>query len=501
MTSEQAPARMSNLALSSPAVLALIAALTVAGCSGGGAGKAGGAPATAPNGTITLTFASAEPLPVDTTFAALVDHDSGGHLMLRTVSYNNRSASVDPTIAADLQKGKLDVGDVGSRAWESLGVTGFRAYQDPFLITSRELLDAAVTGPVAAGLLPLLKPVGITGLAVVPVGIRYLYSTRPLVTPAQFTGAKIAINESATSAEVIDGLGATPVTDMATGPAAIQALRDGALTAIESSPQDAVLNGYEQVAPYVVVNAPLFAKTSTFAINSAQLTRLPASDAAWLREAAQQAAATAATSATDRTMWASACGQGLKPLAVTAQQLAAFQNDEAPAYADLAGDPQTTLAIDEIGGLATTEPRMDAWATCHGIGRAASPTEVLDGSYGVTMTQADVVASGDCTDCGNAGTYRLVIDDGRYALYHPVQKDANPDEPSVSFFQGWGPDDPVEVGAIAITGNQATLVPEVNQQNGSVTTVYSFELFHGLLTWHQLSGAGWDSTRPWRQLS
>ena len=117
------------------------------------------------------------------------------------------------------------------------------------------------------------------------------------------------------------------------------------------------------------------------------------------------------------------------------------------------------------------------------------------------MTQADVAASGDCTDCGNAGTYRLVIQDGRYALYHPVQIDANPDQASVSFFTGWRPEDPAEVGTISITGNQVSLVPEVNQQNGSAPATYTFELFHGLLTWHLLSGVGWDTTRPWRQLS
>ena len=430
-----------------------------------------------------------------------MDQDSGGHLRLRTVFYNARSVSVDQTIAADLQKGKLDVADVGSRAWESLGVSAFRAYQDPFLITSRELLDAAVTGPVAAGLLATLKPAGITGLAIAPDSIRYLYSTRPLTTPAQFSGAKIRINDSATTSEVLAALDATPVTDIAAGPPAVQALRDGTLTAIESNPVNAMENGYVQVAPYVVVNAPLFAKTTTFAVNSAQLARLPARDAGWLRQAAQQAAATEATSAADRAMWATLCGQGLKPLALTGQQLTVLQNAEAPTYADLAADAQTTLAIDRIGGLATSEPRMDAWATCHGVGITPSPTKILDGSYGVTMTQADVAASGDCTDCGNAGTFRLVIQDGRYALYHPVQIDANPDEPSVSFFKAWQPEDPVEVGTISITGNQATLVPEVNQQNGSAPATYTFELFHGLLTWHLLSGAGWDTTRPWRQLS
>jgi TRAP-type C4-dicarboxylate transport system substrate-binding protein len=481
--------------------LALIAVLAAAGCNGQGASKAGGAPEAAPDGTITLSFASADQLPVDTTFATLVAKDSGGHLKLHTSYYNGRSTSVDVRLAAALAAGKLDVADVASRAWESQGIEAFRAYQVPFLVTSRSLLDRAVTAPVATGMLAALKPAKVTGLAIVPTGIRYLLSTRPLTTPAQFYGAKIRINDSTTSSLVISALGATPVTSIASGPPAVQALRDGKLTAIETDPVNAMMNGYLQVAPYVLVNAPLHAKTTTLAVSSAALARLPAADVGWLREAAAQAAASQAVSTSDRVDWASMCGQGLKPLAATPSQFRALHAAEASTYADVAGDPQTTLAVDRIGEMATKEPRIDNWATCHGVGVAASPTKALDGTYGTTFTQADVAASGDCTDCGNAGTYTLTIHDGRYAVFHPVQLHANPSESSVSFFRGWRPTDPVEVGAIFINGNRATMVPEVNQQNGSQTVAYTFELFRGLLTWHVVSGTGWDSPRPWKRLS
>ena len=476
----------------------------VAGCTGPGAGKAGGAPAAAPNGTITLTFASADPLPVDTTFATLVNQDSGGHLRLRTVSYNARSASVDQTIAADLQKGKLDVADVGSRAWESLGISAFRAYQDPFLITSRELLDAAVTGPVAAGLLATLKPAGITGLAIAPDSIRYLYSTRPLTTPAQFYGAKIRINDSATTSEVLTALGATPVTDIASGPPAVQALRDGTLTAIESNPVNAMENGYVQVAPYVVVNAPLFAKTTTFAVNSAQLARLPARDAGWLRQAAQQAADTEATSAADRAMWGTLCGQGLKPLALTGQQLTAL----AECRGSHLRRSRRRLA-DHAGHRPDRRPGHQRTPDgCLGHLPRRRNRRLTDEASWTAPTaprspRQSVVASGDCADCGNAGTFRLVIQDGRYALYHPVQIDANPAEPSVSHFRRHGGQTTRSKSGPSpspVTGS--TLVPrDQPAERIGDHTVYTFELFHGLLTWHQLSGAGWDTTRPWRQLS
>jgi TRAP-type C4-dicarboxylate transport system substrate-binding protein len=473
-----------------PAALAVIGVLLVAGCTGAGVSKAGGAPA-APAGTITLTFASADLLPADSLFATQVDRDSGGHLKVRTVPVDYNSPSIDQTLAADLAKGKLDVADVGSRAWESLGINAFRAYQEPFLITSRELLDAAVTGTVATGLLDTLKPIGITGLAIAPDSIRYLYSTRPLTTLAQFKGARIRINDSATTGEVLNALGATPVTDLPSGPQTVEALHDGALTAIESNPVNAMQDGYLHVAPYVAVNAPLFAKTVTFAANSARMARLPARDAAWLRQAAQQAAAAEASDAGDRTMWGSLCGQGLKPLALTEPQLTALQAAESPVYAELAADLPTTLAADRIGSLAITKPRMDSWATCHGIQDLSSPSKVLDGSYTVTITKAEVVAAGEPADSGNDGVFRIAIHDGRYALYHPAGLPG----------PAWRPEDPAEVGTITITGNHATLVPEVNQQFGSGPASYTFELFHGLLTWHLLSGPTWDTTRPWRKLS
>jgi hypothetical protein len=119
--------------------LALVGVLAAAGCNGQGASKAGGVPEAAPHGTITLSFASADQLPVDTTFATLVAKDSGGHLKLHTSYYNGRSTSVDVRLAAALAAGKLDVADVASRAWESQGIEAFRAYQVPFLVTSRSL--------------------------------------------------------------------------------------------------------------------------------------------------------------------------------------------------------------------------------------------------------------------------------------------------------------------------------------------------------------------------
>jgi len=88
----RATGRLGRAAWRWPA-LALIGALAAVGCNGQGASKAGGAPEAAPAGATTLTFASADLLPVDREFAALVAKVSGGHLKLHTIYYNGRSTS------------------------------------------------------------------------------------------------------------------------------------------------------------------------------------------------------------------------------------------------------------------------------------------------------------------------------------------------------------------------------------------------------------------------
>jgi C4-dicarboxylate-binding protein DctP len=486
--------------------VAALGALIAAGCTATGASKSGGAPQTAPHGTMVLTFGTANSLAVDTAFMSLVAKDSHGHLRLRMRTYDSDATNVDQRVAADLRSGKLAIGDLGSRAWESLGVEAFRAYQEPFLVTSRRMLDKAVTGPLAAGLLAALRPAKITGLAIVPDSIRYLFSTRPLTSPRQFADAKIRINESQTTSEIITALGATPVTGIRAGAPAAQALRDGALTAIEASPLNAMQNGYLPTARYVVVNAPLFAKTTTLAASSAAMARLPAQDVSWLKQAAQQAAAAQANGSADRLNWASMCGQRLKPLAITPRQFDALHAAEATTYADLSGDPTTTLAVARLGALAASTPRMDPWATCHGVGVTGSATSKLDGTYKVTVTPADVASGNSCGDCGNDGHYTIVQKDGRYAVYHRygVSSGANHAEPSVSFYDAWRPSDPIEVGTLTEEGNRVLLNPETGQQFGAVgPVVLTFEVFRDHLTWHDVSGNAWKEVytiHPWQRV-
>jgi hypothetical protein len=133
----------------------------------------------------------------------------------------------------------------------------------------------------------------------------------------------------------------------------------------------------------------------------------------------------------------------------------------------------------------------------------SSPTKVLDGTYGVTVTVAALLQAGDpCPYCGNAGTYRLTIEDGRYALFHPKATATQSEPRQLAQWDNYFPaSDPIEIGSVYINGDRATIIPQVNQNNGSAPSHYTFELFRDQLTWHLLSGNGWGTNAPWRKLS
>ena len=386
------------------AALLLCLAAALAGCSlGGGSSKSGGAPAEAggPGRTVTLRFASADPSAAATTFIRELGRLSGGRLRAVAVRYDDRATNVDQRIARDVAAGKLDVADVATRAWESLGATGLRAFQSPFLITSDALLDRVVADRrIAETLLRSLEPLHVTGLALTPRGIRYLFADRPLDEPDAFKGARIRINESPTTDHILSTLDARPTTDVRSGPEVVAELRDGSLDAVEADMRLAAAAGYVRPAPHAT--APLFAKVTTLVANTERLQRLGPSAAGWLREAAERAAA-AERALDDRDAWAAACTAGLIAAKVTPARMDALHAALRDSHNNLGADPTAALAIDRIGLVGARTPRVDPWAHCGSGGSAPSPTKVIDGTYEVTITEDDLARSGTEPDAG--GTF------------------------------------------------------------------------------------------------
>jgi C4-dicarboxylate-binding protein DctP len=475
-------------------------ALAFAGCSlGGGATKVGSAKpgAAAVGGTVVVRYATAGAGPAEAQFLRQLAAVSGGRVRVQVVPYDRYATDVDQRLAHDVAAGRIDVADVGARAWESLGVTGFRAFQAPFLISSDALLDAAIGEPrIVAPLLGSLAAVHVTGLAVVPWGLRYLFSARrALASPQAFRGARIRINQSPTTADILRALGAQPTSAIRSGPPVAAALRAGRLDAVESDLRTAVTNGYVAAAPHL--SPALFAKVTTIVASTARMRALGPTVAAWISTAARRTAA-AQRHADERLAWAAACGGGLQPSHPTPAQMDTLQVAELEPHTGLDGDLDASLSIDRIGLLAARAPARDAWARCGRPAREPSATDVLDGAYEMRATEADVVRDGGVAGDGNAGPYRLEVGHGRYTILH--MGGADPAWPKWDFAR-----DPVEVGTVVLRGRTALFRPETALRVGSLPARLRFELFRGRIRWTLVdtdpaaAGVVMNMVRLWRK--
>src|SRR5919198_6776056 len=157
------------------ALLVAVAVLT-AGCFGGG-GKAGGE---GQKHTIVLTLANGtgDSSPLQP-YADEVARLSEGSLR---IDIRNGWRSGDPSserhLIADVRAGKADLGWVGARAWDGVGVLAFQALVAPFLIDSYALEQRVLESPLAGEMLAAIGPAGVVGIGVLPGPMRQLLGVR-----------------------------------------------------------------------------------------------------------------------------------------------------------------------------------------------------------------------------------------------------------------------------------------------------------------------------------
>ena len=152
--------------------------------------------------------------PIAEYFAAQVKKISGGKLRIHVVldAAGDDVPDTEARIVRMVRDGRLDLGWIGARVWDELGVTSFQALQAPFLIDSYPLLERVTTGPLAREMLAGLKRDDVVGLALVPELLRHPVGLkRPFLSPSDFAGARIADFPSRASDSLLRALGATPV--------------------------------------------------------------------------------------------------------------------------------------------------------------------------------------------------------------------------------------------------------------------------------------------------
>jgi TRAP-type C4-dicarboxylate transport system substrate-binding protein len=392
--------------------------LIVAGCGGAGFDKVGGTHRI----PVVLTMANPTFAPQELqAFADEVARRSNGALRIKFENqWRQGQRDAETGLIRDVRAGKADLGAVGGRAWDAVGVTSLDALQAPFLIDSYALEQDVLESPIPARMLQGLGPLGLVGLGVLPGPLRYpLSAPRPLRTPADFAGLRVGYQGATEPADSLRALGAKPV-QLPAG------ARWQGIDAIEQQLASIYGNGYDTFAKYLTANVSFWPRPWVIFTSKKAFASLAPSQRAALREAASQAipAALAAVRTQERTALAAFCRARIDLVTATPADLSQLHGAVAPVLARLERDPQTHSFMASIAAMretagATPEPAL----SCAPPAPPAA-SGLPDGSYTTRITPGDVQRSGLPRDMAGdiaQSHFTLVLKSGTFVLYqlHP----------------------------------------------------------------------------------
>ena len=267
----------------------------VSACNSGGDGeadKAGGSDAPKLLRLAVADDAEQPDAPFARYFARRVSARSDGSVRVRVVwdAAGQSSPGYELGIAQRVRDGDFELGWMGSRAWDRMGITSFQALQAPFLVTDYGLLGRIATGAPAERMLAGLDGHGFVGLGLVPEHLRYAFGVRePLASVDDFAGARVRVRPSEATDALMHALGAKPV--HISGDDVAAAVADGKIDGAEAS---LGTNSREEGESHLTVNLPLFPKTLTVFAGEDAYDQLEGGQREAIREAARETAAYAA---------------------------------------------------------------------------------------------------------------------------------------------------------------------------------------------------------------
>ena len=133
-----------------------------------------------------------------------------------------------------LQLGSLDMAKVSTSPLESF-VPIVSVFSVPYLFRDAEHFWKVLEGPIGERLKNSGEKVGLKGLCYYDAGSRSFYTKeKPILTPADLSGMKIRVQESKTSMQMIEALGASP-TPIAWGEL-YTSLQQGVVDGAENNP-------------------------------------------------------------------------------------------------------------------------------------------------------------------------------------------------------------------------------------------------------------------------
>ena len=344
---------------------------------------------------VVLHLADADPpglqSEAEATFFAQRVHDlSGGDMTIEVI----QAAAVDVdqplgpevAVAQMVQAGDYELGLTTSRPWDLIGVTSMQALQTPFLIDDTALAVAVAQSDIATQALDGLSSAGLTGLALWPEHLRYLFAYPPqgkaFLAPEDVAGSILNAAFSASGRRYLTDLGAAIWAgedldgDVATG-----ALQGG---------EFGFFNGPSNAgSTFATGNLVFYPRTKMLFANGPALASLTDRQRAILGQAVQETRANALTHVADESAQAVRhCGMDGHVAFATSDAIAAFHTAAQPTIDALRADPLTAKLIDDITALkATVTPAPRAQACEPPTGTELYPLHDPTG-YQATMPPA-----------------------------------------------------------------------------------------------------------------
>jgi TRAP-type C4-dicarboxylate transport system substrate-binding protein len=396
---------MSQIGLRAVALAAAVA-LGAVGCSGGGASedKAGG---TGEPVVLRManTYGDLGQLPTVASFVDRVEELSGGDIRIEVLdSYGDFAADVEQQVVRDVATGEVDLGWVGTRVFDTMGVRSFQALTAPMLVDSYALQNAVIESGITEQMMGGLDDVGVVGLGVLADGLRKPIGVKgPIVGAADWKDIGFGTFTSEGQEQAIRALGATPAEVF--GPYREEAIASGTIHGFEMGLFIYQNPMWVNLAPYVTANVNLWPQMDVLIATPDRLGALAAEQRGWLQQAADDAVRhSAALADADARVIETACATGARFAEASATDLAALEAAFAPVYANLQQDPATEAFIERIQALKESTPpgpSLSIPSDCTGVapGQAAKGTgsapEYLNGTYRWVLTQEDADEVGD----------------------------------------------------------------------------------------------------------
>jgi TRAP-type C4-dicarboxylate transport system substrate-binding protein len=284
-------------------------------------------------------------------FADTVASASSGRLTI-DVAYDVSHGANDfeAAVISQVHDGTIDMGTVGTRAWEAQGVLGLRAIQAPFLVDGYPVMGKVLSGALSDQLLGSVGAAGYVGLGFLPDQLRHpLGFRKPIVTAADFVGLHIRVPVSTVTDEMMHALGAVP--EHLNGPALQEAIDTGAVAAAETSVGNATPFPARSV---MTGNLTFFPLVRMLFMTQVRFAALSSTDQAVLR---QSAAATQAWSIAEDPESADVtafCLTGGTFATAADASVAEIVAEDEPVMASLRADSQTRSFIDQISAIKAT---------------------------------------------------------------------------------------------------------------------------------------------------